>query len=252
MKIEFQNRARELLDLFCADPSADGGQVGQMVAELSRILMPPAYTNDWGELDAAVWNWNPHQNQKGIFYANPGRGQNSGGSWQRTLVTPDLAGFCRYIVEFCTDSRPVKNYAPNDGDPRGYGFGFLQHEARDRAIPVTPSIRLHDAAVRDPDPPSFAATPFVSPVTNQFAAIQWRVAEIRAPGRVAKDAGDELPPRYELKARWVSPEIAAASDVFRIPAGVCEANRTYRVRARYKDQTGRWSHWSAPVQFGKQ
>jgi hypothetical protein len=245
LKIEFQNRAREVLDLFCADASADGGQVGQLVAELSRVLMPVGFTNDWGALDAAVWDWNPHQNQKGIFYMNPGSGQHSGGSWQRRLATPDLAGFCRYIVEFCTDSRPVKNYAPNDGNPRGYGFGFLQHEARDRAIPETPSIEPENADGLKRL--AFEASAFASPVTNRFAAIQWRVGDITPPGRAG--ATREQLGHYELEPRWMSGEITTGSTSIRIPEEVCEPSHTYRVRVRYKDHTARWSHWSAPIQF---
>src|SRR6185503_15548157 len=90
LKIDFQNRAREILDLFCADAAPDGGQVGQLVEELSRVLMPAGFTNNWGQLDEAVWNWHPRQNQKGIFYVNPTTGNHSGGPWRRTLATPDL------------------------------------------------------------------------------------------------------------------------------------------------------------------
>ena len=244
LRLEFQNRAREVLDLFCADSSPEGGQVGQLVAELSLVLMPASFTNNWGDLDAAVWDWNPHQNQKGIFYLNPNTGHHSGGSWQRTLATPDLAGYCRYIVDFCTDSRPVKNYAPNDGNPRGYGFGFLQHEARDRKIPSTPSV--HTTRPKPAGSLQFEATPFASPATNRFAAIQWRVAEIGKP-RQATFGQPQF--RYELEPRWLGPESAASDLTFEIPKGICEIDHTYRVRARYKDHTGRWGHWSAPVQF---
>jgi len=34
-----------------------------------------------------------------------------------------------------------------------------------------------------------------------------------------------------------------------IPRGIAEPGHTYRVRVRMKDQTGRWSHWSDPVEF---
>ncbi len=247
LKLEFRNRAREILDLFCADATPDGGQVGQLVAELSRVLMPAGFTNNWGQLDAAVWNWNPHQNQKGVFYQNPATGNHFGGAWQRTLATADLAGFCRYIVEFCTDSRPEKNYTPNDGDQRGYGFGYLQHEAKDARIPATPEIRYTGAAGFPAARLSFAVTPFSSPATNRFAAMQWRVGEISAPGRPGYEAGQ--PWRYEIEPHWISQELVTPETVFQIPAHVCVANHSYRARARYKDHTGRWSHWSAAAEF---
>jgi Lamin Tail Domain/CotH kinase protein len=240
LRIEFQNRAREILDLFCADPAPDGGQVGQLVDELSRILRPAGFTNDWGQLDAAVWNWHPRQNQKGLFYVNPNTGHHFGGAWKRTLASPDLAGFCRYIVEFCTDSRPTKNYAPNDGDQRGYGFGYLRHEAKDAAIPATPTVRYTGAPGFAVNQLAFEVTPFTSPRTNSLAAVQWRVGEISASAQ---------PRRYEIEPHWVSEELAAAGNTFHPPPKVCATNHTYRVRARYKDNTGRWSHWSAPVPF---
>ena len=48
----------------------------------------------------------------------------------------------------------------------------------------------------------------------------------------------------------MSPEIDSGETRFiTLPAEVCRPGQTYRVRARYKDLTGRWSHWSNPVQF---
>ena len=247
LKVEFRNRAREVLDLFCADATPDGGQVGQLVEELSRVVMPAGFTNDWGQLDAAVWNWNPRQNQKGVFYVNPATGQHFGGAWQRTLATPDLAGFRRYIVEFCTDSRAVKNYAPNDGDQHGYGFGYLQQEAKDSRIPATPDIRYTGPAGFPVGKLSFAVTPFTSPATNRFAALQWRIGVINAPGRPGHVAGQ--PWTYEIQPHWTSEEIAMPQASFQPPANAFAIHQTYRVRARYKDHTGRWSHWSPAVQF---
>lgn len=247
LKMEFRNRAREILDLFCADATPDGGQVGQLIAELAGVLMPAGFTNNWGQLDAAVWNWNPRQNQKGVFYQNPATGNHFGGPWQRTLATPDLAGFRRYIVEFCTDSRPVKNYTPNDGNQCGYGFGYLQHEAKDARIPATPELRYTGPAGFPAGKLSFAVTPFSSPTTNRFAAMQWRVGEISAPGRASYVAGH--PWRYEIEPHWMSAELTTPEAPVQIPANVSTTNHTYRVRARYKDHTGRWSHWSAAVEF---
>ena len=90
-------------------------------------------------------------------------------------------------------------------------------------------------------------TPFASPVTNRFAAVQWRVGEIAAPGRAGFVAGQ--PWRYELEPRWISGELNESKLSFELPAKTCQEARTYRVRARYKDHTGRWSHWSAPIEF---
>jgi len=54
---------------------------------------------------------------------------------------------------------------------------------------------------------------------------------------------------YEIDATWESEEITDFNDAIRIPAATLRPGRTYRVRSRMKDNTGRWSHWSDPVQF---
>ena len=58
------------------------------------------------------------------------------------------------------------------------------------------------------------------------------------------------PSEYELLALWQSDELTDAGNrQIRIPADRIEPGKTYRVRSRMKDNTGRWSHWSAPVEF---
>ncbi|MBE0537337.1 MAG: lamin tail domain-containing protein [Phycisphaerae bacterium] len=57
------------------------------------------------------------------------------------------------------------------------------------------------------------------------------------------------PGKYEIDAAWDSGEITAFQDNVRIPVNAVRPGRTYRVRVRMKDNTNRWSHWSAPVQF---
>lgn len=55
--------------------------------------------------------------------------------------------------------------------------------------------------------------------------------------------------KYEIEAAWESEEITDFNSTTRIPASVVKEGRTYRVRCRMKDDTGRWSHWSDPNQF---
>ncbi len=61
-------------------------------------------------------------------------------------------------------------------------------------------------------------------------------------------AGRE-PGKYEIDAAWESDEIKSFAGTIKIPAAAVTPGRTYRVRCRMKDTTGRWSHWSSPVQF---
>jgi hypothetical protein len=226
--LEYRNRGREILDLFASDNRERGGQVGQLAADLGAALTPRGYTVDWPRLDEAVWNQHPRMNQKGSYFVNPTTADHFGGAWTRTLATNDFAGFQKYIVDFCTDSRPTKNYAPNDGDQRGYGWGYLAHETRDDKIPARPSVeRLAGAARR------FKATEFSSPAEGKPAALEWRV------GRVGQRGW------YELAEHWRK-DVEAGVEVT-IPPEVLKTPGEYRVRARWRDQAGRCGHWSEPA-----
>ncbi len=57
------------------------------------------------------------------------------------------------------------------------------------------------------------------------------------------------PLKYEIDAAWESGELTVFDSDIRIPASLVKPGRTYRVRCRMKDDTGRWSHWSDPNQF---
>jgi len=225
--LEYRNRAREILDLFAADGSERGGQVGQLVADLGAALTPKDQPVDWSRLDEARWNFHPRINPKNGYFVNPTQGGYFGGQFKRTLATADFAGFRKYLVEFCTDSRPVKNYAPNDGDQRGYGWGYLNHEAKDDKIPTTPTVDRPGGKNR------FEASAFASPAGQKPAALEWRV------GRVGQRGW------YELTDHWRSAvESGRGVDV---PAEVVKEPGEYRVRARWRDDSGRCGHWSAPV-----
>jgi len=225
--IEYRNRAREILDLFAADAADRGGQVGQLVSDLSAALTPKNSAVDWPRLDEARWNFHPRINPKGVYFANPTDGSYFGGQFKRTLATADFAGFRKYLVDFCTDSRPTKNYAPNDGDQRGYGWGYLAHEAKDDKIPAKPTVERPGGKFR------FEASAFASPAGQKEIALEWRVGRVGQRGQ------------YELADYWKK-EIAEGRAID-IPPEVFKEPGEYRVRARWRDNTGRCGHWSTPV-----
>ncbi|MDY3552242.1 CotH kinase family protein [Gemmata sp. JC717] len=226
--LEYRNRAREVLDLFAADGTDRGGQVGQLVSDLGSALTPKGFRVDWPRLDEARWNHHPRINPKGAYFVNPATGDHFGGAWKRTLATADFAGFRKYLIEFCTDARPVKNYAPNDGDQRGYGWGYLAHEAKDDKIPAKPAVTRPKA-----NGYTFEAAAFTSPAGAKSAALEWRV------GRVGQKGW------YELADHWRK-DVAEGRSV-EIPREVFAEKGEYRVRARWRDATGRCGNWSAPV-----
>jgi hypothetical protein len=84
-----------------------------------------------------------------------------------------------------------------------------------------------------PDAYRFEASAFASPAGHKAVALEWRV------GRVGKRGW------YELADHWRKDvEAGRAVD---IPAEVFKEPGEYRVRARWRDGTGRCGHWSQPV-----
>jgi hypothetical protein len=160
IRVEYKNRARELLDLLAEDPRPDGGQIGQVVAEYAGRIAPPGQARTWAELDWCRWNFAPQTQSKGTFYVNPASQGMMGGTFTRKLATPDFAGFCKYVIDFCTDTRPVKNYRLNDGNPLGYGWGRVASDARDETIPARPTIRYTGPENFPPGALTFKSSPF--------------------------------------------------------------------------------------------
>ena len=223
LKLEFRNRAREIQDLLASDPSPSGGQIGQLVAEYTRLI--DTKSGSWALLDEARWNYAPPTRNKGAFY--------------RKQALNDFGSFAKYIVDFCTDTRPKKDYRIDDQKPLGYGWGYLGIEAADSEIPERPVIKYTGSAGYPAGALGFESSAFAG--KHPFGAMQWRVGEIGAP--------DRKPWRYEIEPLWESAESPAFVPQVHIPQGTCKAGATYRVRARHKDSTGRWSHWSEPAEF---
>jgi hypothetical protein len=230
IKREYQNRAREMLDLFATDHG--------------RVISPPGHIVNWSQLDEAMWNAHPRFNQKGSYFVNPAYGDHFGGRWERKLTTNDIAGFQRYLVEFCTDSRPQKNYLPNDGNPLGYGWGYVAHEARDDEIPAWPTIKLISGASNQPRVLSVSA--FRSAKGHALSGVEWRVGRYCTAGVSGWERTKQH--AYELSEHWRTPrDKFVTTEQTTIHADVFQQPGAYRIRARHWDQTGRASHWSEPV-----
>ncbi|MHC4742659.1 MAG: lamin tail domain-containing protein, partial [Planctomycetota bacterium] len=56
-------------------------------------------------------------------------------------------------------------------------------------------------------------------------------------------------PHYEIEPVWESSDDNAYQPAIRIPASVVRIGHRYRVRCKMRDDTGRYSHWSEPVEF---
>lgn len=228
--IEYRNRARELQDLlFTPD------QLGQLVDELAGVTNPSGRTLTWVDIDEAMWNYHPRtaSSHRGAFYRNPASQSFRGGTVNRTLVSADHEGFVRWIEDFTL---------------RDYGADQLEAHARDSAIPARPTISAIGTARFPIDELSFRCSPFEDPQgAATFGAMKWRVAEVRPTDAVPGLSPDPLP--YEIESAWESEELAVFNDTVKLPAAALKIGATYRARVRMADTSGRWSHWSLPVEF---
>ena len=114
----------------------------------------------------------------------------------------------------------------------------------DSSVPVPPQLSYTGASGYPANAIKFKTSPFES--TEKFAAIQWRLGETAL---MTKNGRPTAPGKYEITPVWESGELTTFADEITVPSSAIKPGHTYRARARMKGSTGRWSHWSAPVQF---
>ncbi|MGB1259799.1 MAG: lamin tail domain-containing protein [Akkermansiaceae bacterium] len=227
--IEGKNEQREVLDLLF-NPKA----VDTVLDEFASIVNPSGQSLTWADIDQFAWNYHPRSNHQGFYNrlnasANPG-----GANYSRTLVSADFEGQLDYVRKFMSSG--------------GHGYEKLATEAADSNIPDQPTLTYSGTAGYPVSDLRFQSTAFTDPNGNgSFAAMEWRVAEVSDPTSANYDPG-QAPP-YEIDAAWESGELTSFTNEVTIPPSVVSTGSTYRARVRHKDSSGRWSHWSAPVEF---
>jgi hypothetical protein len=93
----------------------------------------------------------------------------------------------------------------------------------------------------------FESSAFSDPQGNgTFQAMKWRMGEITDPDAPGHDPAAPL--RYEWTAVWESGDLAVFTPQVVVPP-VVAVGRTYRVRVKHLDTSGKWSHWSPPLEF---
>lgn len=121
-------------------------------------------------------------------------------------------------------------------------------EGDNNMIPHTPTVSYGGPEGFPINRLVFTTTPFSDPQGPQtFAAVAWRAGEVTDESNPNYDPREKR--RFEINAVWESGELAEPEFTITVPASALKVGHTYRVRCRMKDNTGRWSHWSAPVQF---
>jgi hypothetical protein len=211
--IDYRNRVREIRDLLF-NPE----QIDALIDEVAAIVWNPKEASS-GILEADRRKWDYHPAVTDHRHAGQGR-------YYQISPTRDFAGMLTLMKRY-VETR---------------GAWVDRNVAEDSRIPATPTATHTGAAGYPATGLRFKAGEFVGQA--EFAAVKWRIAEV----------GDRVPedPRqgraYEINPLWESGELKTMGEVT-IPAKGIEAGRTYRVRVRMKDVTGRWSHWSEAVEF---
>jgi len=184
-----------------------------LVDQETKMIYSPTNSYDWTTLDHSRWN----------NYQAYGEGNvDNQFQWYKNWF-PNRA-----------------NYLINNGTK-----GILDND-----IPNKPTINLTGS--HQLDNLTFFNSNFSDPnFFDAFSALEWRVGEWSDPSNTFYTT--ECEARYEIEDYWVSGEINSFSNSFTMPAEAkLRAGRTYKVRVRYKDNSGRWSHWSDPYTFKAQ
>ncbi len=126
---------------------------------------------------------------------------------------------------------------------------YLDWLARDGIVPNRPVISYVGAEGFPVDGLRFQTSKFSTSVFGgaPFAAMEWRLAEVSDPELPDDDPAEGF--HWEWTAAWQSGELGEFVEEIEAPAAEVRAGRTYRARVRMKDNLGKWSAWSEPLEF---
>ena len=232
LALEFRNRVREIRDLlFNTD------QAYEVVDEMAALIRGPADRPSIIDADRAQWDYNPVMTNSSIVNLSKA-GQGRFYRWpNESSVSKDFNG-CLQLM---------KNYIQYRATSAVLASGVvgLDGLAADALIPAQPAISATGPTNFPLNRLTFRSSSYSG--SNPFTAIQWRIGEVTDTNAPAFDPTE--PHHYEITAAWVSDEMTTFNADVIVPSGAVKVGHAYRARVRMKDNTGRWSHWSAPVKF---
>jgi len=226
-RVAFRNRIREIRDLLF-----NPDQTGQLIDEKASLLRDVGVSPSFLDADRAMWDYNPKMDD--WTYSSWVDNASTGQFYQWPYepgVSDDFEGCIQLMKNYIT--------------ARGSKLDIL---ADDSDIPDTPTITYAGAAGYPLNGLTFQCSTFIDPQgAGSFAAMKWRAGEILDVSAPTFDPTEEPP--YEIETKWESNSISNFSNSITIPPDALKVGHAYRVRVRMQDNTGRWSHWSNPVEF---
>ncbi len=224
LRTEFRNRVREIRDLIF-----NSDQMYQLIDEYANLVHGPEVLSIT-DADRAQWDRNP-------ILTNSAYGVvASKGGWGLFYKFPtEQPGISN---SFYGAAQLMKRYV----NTRGAFLDTLATETGRPVRPVLTSLAPTNYAINRL---SFRTSAFSG--SGTFSAIKWRLGEVTptTPGLFDPYA----PRRYEIDSSWESPEFAQYQSDFQFPVSAAKVGHTYRARVKVKDNAGRWSNWSSPVEF---
>jgi len=226
LDLEYQNRVREVRDLLF-NPE----HMGYMIDEYASFINSPSDGLAMVDADRAMWDYNPIY---GTRYVDPKR--TKAGEFYRIAETKgfsrDFAGMLDVMRKWVDDR----------------GAWIDANLINDHDFPGRSDVMYIGLNGFPADQLRFQSSAFTDPQgADTFGGMKWRIAEVTDPTAPAYDP--TAPILYEISATYETPELNSATTLFEPPVGSVRPGHAYRVRVRMKDNTGRWGHWSAPMQF---
>ncbi|HEU0010517.1 MAG TPA: lamin tail domain-containing protein, partial [Verrucomicrobiae bacterium] len=224
---DYRNTVREVRDLLIQPD-----QMGAVIDAFAGRL------RDFAPADHARWSNAPAPaSYQSILATGPGG----------PGLTAGLLAYAQDMKDFMFVGGTKAHWVGGTTIAAGGNSTRLDTAANDAAIPARPTITYVGTNGYPVDGLVFQSSVFADPQgAGTFGAMQWRIAEIIAPGTVVSNPSQL---RLEWDAAWVSDELTTFNAFITIPAHVAQADLVYRVRVRHKDNTGRWSRWSLPIEF---
>jgi hypothetical protein len=229
--LEWRNRIREIRDLLFNDDEA-----WRLIDEYAGRLRGPTHAPSIIDADRAQWDYNPRMNSSTYTPHLSKAGQGRFYQWpNEPWATKDFNGCIQIMKQYVSFRSTSTSANPSS----------LDRIAADPFVPTTPVITYIGPDAYPANQLQFHCSDYTG--TAPFASMQWRIAEITAPTEPSWQSRN--PWRYEIETTWTSGELPHFDPELTVPPGLLKPGLTYRVRARFTDQTGRTSHWSAPAQF---